>query len=340
MKFKKLLTGFLPVAILSALAVTSFASFSDTIVLDNTSLPIESAIPISAPLDTIKHSHFNSFTGVVKELAAYPAIKGSIIVSVENDEGIPANIIISENTYIIGDAEITKGATITGFYDATRPMILIYPAQYNAEVVVVGTPEQTIKVDVFDKDLVSADGLLKLNISKDTEIISHDGKPFEGELASRKLAVLYGISTKSLPAQTTPSKVIVLFEEPEPVLPTSDAISDLELLINDKKIASPAVYTNDLNTLMVPLRAISEAVGFEVSWEERSKTIRVGKGISLAIDEDYYTYMKTAPIQLGTAPELVENTTFVPLSFFKDVMRLDHADIFGSQVVISGKIIN
>jgi hypothetical protein len=44
--------------------------------------------------------------------------------------------------------------------------------------------------------------------------------------------------------------------------------------------------------------------------------------------------MKMAPIQLGTAPAIVEGKTFVPLSFFKEVTRLNNAYVFESQIVI------
>jgi hypothetical protein len=103
--------------------------------------------------------------------------------------------------------------------------------------------DQIVKYDVFDKDLISSDKSLKLNISDKTEIISQDGKAFEGELANRKLVVLYGVSSKSIPAQTNPSKVIVLFEKPaapivspteqKPNTPTGDI--SLVIIDSDKK---------------------------------------------------------------------------------------------------------
>lgn len=60
----------------------------------------------------------------------------------------------------------------------------------------------------------------------------------------------------------------------------------------------------------------------------------VGKSVSLTMGKDYYTYMKTAPIQLGTAPEVVNGKTFVPLSFFKKIIRMNNAYVFETQIVI------
>ena len=86
---------------------------------------------------------------------------------------------------------------------------------------------------------------------------------------------------------------------------------------------------------MVPVRAIAENLGFDVSWEGKTKTVMLGKGISLTIGKDNYIYMKTAPIQLGTAPEIVDGKTFVPLSFFKDVLGMKTVNVSDSDIVIS-----
>ena len=84
---------------------------------------------------------------------------------------------------------------------------------------------QNIKVDKFDSDLVSGDKTLKLKLSDETEIEWLNGikifffvKPTPEQLAdliaNKKLIVFYGATTKSIPAQTTPTKIIVL-EDPD-----------------------------------------------------------------------------------------------------------------------------
>jgi hypothetical protein len=88
---------------------------------------------------------------------------------------------------------------------------------------------------------------------------------------------------------------------------------------------------------MVPLRAIAEALGYDVTWNNELQRAFLGKDISLNIGSDSYTYMKMAPIQLGTAPTIVEGKTFVPLSFFKEVTRMNNAYVFESQIVIDNE---
>lgn len=327
MNFKQVLTGFLSVAILSFSVVPAFAATGET---------------TNVAEQVTEQSYFNSFTGVVKKVTDR-GVDGSKFVSVENEAGAEANIIVSDDTYQLNDAEIIVGSEITGFYQANAPMILIYPPQYNAEVVVIDNKDQNIKVDKFDKNLVSADHALKLNISDDTEIISSDGNPFTGELANRKLVVTYDVSTRSIPAQTNPIKVVVLDEQqeeaaapPEVLKPLYD-VSTMDLIVNNEKIEAPAAYTNEQGTVMVPLRAIADALGFDVKWDKELQSIMLGKGISLKVGEDNYIYMKTAPIQLGTAPALVEGTTFVPLNFFKEVVWMNNAYVFEGQIVIDNE---
>ena len=332
MKNKRIVAGLLAVTILSLSSVPSLANYTENL----------KAVNISEQIDTTENqSSFSSFTGTVKEITDFEGVKGSKFVLVENQDGNQANLIISSSTYVVNNEKIDIGSVITGFYDADAPMLMIYPPQYNIEVVnVAGSKVQCIKVDRFDKDLVSSDNMLKLNISKETEIISQDGEAFEGELANRYLVVLYGISTKSIPAQTNPDKIVVLFEKAIQITDEEKAIlsgnvASMNIVVNNKTIEAPSVYTNKKDTFMVPLRAIAANLGFEVNWEGKTKTVMLGKGISLTIGIDNYIYMKTAPIQLGTAPEIVNGKTFVPLSFFKDVLGMKTANVSGSDIVIS-----
>jgi hypothetical protein len=100
-------------------------------------------------------------------------------------------------------------------------MPLIFPPQFTAAVLVAGMPEdQSVHVDRFSSVkegfggiFVSEDGMLALNIGKDTQIVTADGEVFESVLEQLDwwdLVVVYDVSTRSIPAQTTPITVIVL----------------------------------------------------------------------------------------------------------------------------------
>jgi len=154
---------------------------------------------------------FGSWTGQVTEIHGdddYPPMYTFIM---EGEDG-NAMFVTDFNTFILGNApEI--GDNITGFYLLDMPMAMIYPPRYVVSVIVNGE-FNNIAVDRFDEELISYDGSLRLNINDETEIILQDGELFDCELAHRKLVVVYDISTRSIPAQTAPSQIIVLFEHP------------------------------------------------------------------------------------------------------------------------------
>ena len=201
MKFKKVFAGFLSVSILSLSTITAFAADPEDLRIISDAEQIKEILP---------QSYFNSFTGVVKKITDREGIKGSKMIYVINEEGLEANIIVSDDTYIVNNAEIVTGAVITGFYEANAPMLMIYPAQYNAKVVAVQSQAENVKVDMFGKDLVSADNTLKLNIAPSTEIILENDQTFTQNPSNRYLIVIYGPTTRSIPAQTVPYKIVVM----------------------------------------------------------------------------------------------------------------------------------
>jgi hypothetical protein len=159
--------------------------------------------------------NFASFRGRVTRINDFVTsdneIQGCIkFISVENRNGDKVGFLVSPNTYIVDQAIIHVGDIVTGYYDANAPVPLIYPPQYHALVMVKENRYRLVKVDYFDENLVSSDGQLKINPSPVTRILLTNGQPFNGSLENRNLIVIYSISTRSIPAITTPIKIIVL----------------------------------------------------------------------------------------------------------------------------------
>ncbi|WP_338472882.1 hypothetical protein R4Z10_09235 [Niallia sp. XMNu-256] len=132
------------------------------------------------------------------------------LMSLLSNDGLIVNFVISPTTYFLNHVIVSVGDYVTGFYDANVPVILIYPPQYQALVVAKYNPYQNVKVDYFNRELVSSDGQLHLNISRDTPILLQNNQPFTLYPANRNLLVEYSFSTFSIPAQTTPNRIIVL----------------------------------------------------------------------------------------------------------------------------------
>lgn len=132
------------------------------------------------------------------------------ILTVDNGHGNTVNFVIEPTTYFVDHAIIKRGDRVTGFYDANAPVPMIFPPQFRTLVMTKDSPHQQVKVDYFNRRLESSDGTLQLNLSPRTKITLQNGQPFTGNLEQRNLVVVYGATTRSIPAQTTPSQVIVL----------------------------------------------------------------------------------------------------------------------------------
>jgi len=240
-------------------------------------------------------------------------------------DGENTNVFVVNKDTLIYDntgkeAKLQKGDKVTAYTYANKPMLMIYPPQYNTDVIIVETEEMgSATVDFFDKDLVNTDNSLKLNVGKETNVQSQLGKKVTAEdLAEQHLLVFYTITTRSIPAQTPPTKVIVLDataeEQAEEAQPASFDSAIEEIIKND---------SYDLNgTTMVPLRLIAEQLGFKV--ESTGTGAILSKGVvsyTITRGEKAYGYNK-ALRYFEEAPALLEPTkTYVPVEFFEELMQ-------------------
>lgn len=132
-----------------------------------------------------------------------------ITVRNESSRGV-TNFIVDNDTYFIDNIAVVKGDRIMAFYDSSLMVPMIYPPQYRAVVVAKQARNRNIKVDSFDKELISSDGSLKLNIAPSTKIIMRNNQYYLCDITGKNAAVVYSATTRSYPAITTPSEIIVL----------------------------------------------------------------------------------------------------------------------------------
>ncbi|MEY9979580.1 stalk domain-containing protein [Lysinibacillus sp. RC79] len=242
-------------------------------------------------------------------------------------EGENTNVFVVNDDTLVFDntgkeVKLQKGDKVTAYTYANKPMLMIYPPQYNPEVIIVETKEMgTVEVDFFNKELVNTDNTLKLNVGKETELLSLSGKKVKAEdLAEQHLLVFYTIATMSIPAQTPPSKVVVLdtiAQEPGEVDPGE---------VDPSKAAVQEIINNDFyeveDTKMVPLRLIAEELGFKV--ESTGKGAIISKGAlsyTITRGQKEYGYNK-ALRHFEVAPALLEPTkTYVPVEFVEELMK-------------------
>lgn len=159
---------------------------------------------------------FGKFSGEVTNITqmngyGYGGGEGCFVMfTLQNKEGEVVNFIVTPETYTVNSNRLNVGEQITGFYDMQAPAVLIFPPQYHAVVLAGERSGENIAVDYFDWNLVSGDRTLKINPSRRTQIFMENGLPFSGSITGRNLIVIYGPSTRSIPAQTTPERIIVM----------------------------------------------------------------------------------------------------------------------------------
>jgi len=159
---------------------------------------------------------FGSFSGYVTRITDLVQSQNETtsgcykMITLEDEDIGIVNFIVGPNTYFVNHAVVYVGDKVTGYYDGLAPVPAIYPPQYRALIMVKHTQGENVKVDFFDEELISKDGSLKLNLAMCTQMVLTNDQPFSRNPGNRNLIVIYGPSTKSIPAQTTPYKIIVL----------------------------------------------------------------------------------------------------------------------------------
>ena len=97
---------------------------------------------------------------------------------------------------------------------------------------------------------------------------------------------------------------------------------DRSLVVNENKIEAQYIEAED-GTVMIPLRAVCEELGFTVNWIDESRTIEIIKGavyITCSPDFDGYAFSRMAHQPLGKAPMLIDGTTYVPSDFIGEIL--------------------
>lgn len=158
---------------------------------------------------------FASITGTIVDMV--PARAGRrradgcmIFVTIEDLEGSTVNFLLTPATYVVDFETLSVGMLCTFWYAADAPMPLIYPPQYTAVAAAQNSSSRNVDVSWYDSSLVNEEKTLQLNLDGTVEVRTSNNQYYQGSPANHNLVVLYESSTRSIPAQTTPSLVVVL----------------------------------------------------------------------------------------------------------------------------------
>lgn len=133
----------------------------------------------------------------------------SQMVALRVENGI-VNFIVDPQTLVVDNRQLRPGMEVTAYYDGSLPVPLIYPPQYRAQIIAVRGRNEQVMLNFFGRNLVAQDRSLQLNIDRNTDIKTANGQNFNCRPENQVLLVFYTTTTRSLPPQTTPRRIIVL----------------------------------------------------------------------------------------------------------------------------------
>lgn len=164
-----------------------------------------------------RRSSFGSVRGMIVEMV--PTRSGNrrtdgctIFTTIEDVDGNTVNFIITPSAYVVDFVTLSVGMMCTFWYRTDVPVPLIYPPQYNAVVVAEDRNDRMIDVGFYNNFLLNEEQTLQLNLDGSVKLRTTNNQYYQGNPANHNLVVIYHTSTRSIPAQTTPERVVVLCE--------------------------------------------------------------------------------------------------------------------------------
>lgn len=172
------------------------------------------AVPAYAKIKKGKIMNYRTLIlleGIVINVADTEEDCCTLRVSMRTEEGA-VTILVAGETYVADNMRLRPGMRVAVFYDGSLPVPLIYPPQYKAVLIIRLQRGQYVAFNYFDRNLLAEDQSLQLNLANRTRIESANGQQFSCSPGNHVLLVFYGITTRSIPPQTTPDRIIVFCE--------------------------------------------------------------------------------------------------------------------------------
>jgi len=296
---------------------------------------------------------FGSHTGIVTEVSPLWDGNGYMVSVVVEGSESQTNFMVDHNTANLVNGEITEGMLVTGYFDMSAPMAMIYPPQHHARLLMETASNMAI-LDRFDENMQAFGSPNSLNIADNTLIVFPTGEAFEGdisELANRLLLVEFEEEGLVI----APIRITVLFEiAVHPTLDLTDedlagmdmGIIDIDfpdggllltqedldlmwssmfdpetvqIIVDGEVIEAATPFVDSVaGTVMLPVVAIAEALGYNVV-DDGDDSVIIGMGSIVTVGVNSYFVGRMAAFELSAAPALVDDVIFVPWDFFGSV---------------------
>ncbi len=349
MYFKNLVS----IALISTVLLTgSFAYASD-----NISLTMENPVVVEEKMPTAL-----SYSGSVDEILTEDTKLSAIIIK-EDGLNSDRRFNISEKTVVIDNesavaqsiTSIKKGDKISVYASPISTFSL--PPQSAAYVILANiqkkAPAKLIKVQEIANSengslkITDTDNQYVVGVTKDTVLLPYRTRQIVTMDSIEKgdyILVWSEIMTMSIPAQMTADSVVLLKgfdfdnsandqEYTGSEVPQGDKIIISTqagvISVNGKEISlnvpKETFYKNGV--YMLPVRAVSEELGYKVLWNNKDKRVDIVKGAkTFTLNIGNKECGKQKMIQLlKTAPEIKKGLTYVPIEFFSEIMEIEVA---------------
>ncbi len=277
----------------SALSMSAFAEdttvvgYGDPVSAETAETAAENGIMLinetaeTNPVEVAKG--YTTKTGKITAITAETTEEGEFL-TITTGEGIDGIVFTTSASTVVYDAkdgsvktakDLTEGMEITAVMPANSIMTMsIPPMTPSAMGFVINAEGTSVMVGKFNDELVNEENKLALNISEETSIVSITGTKqvlTAEDIKGNDCLVIYGATTKSIPAQTSPIKVVIL--------PTAEN----ELTVKE---------TKETVATTVALREAAVAAGFEIKWTANDAPVvleKDGVTISLTLGSTAYT---------------------------------------------------
>ncbi len=242
------------------------------------------------------------------ETGDYMNLNNTLVLNIGEDTKIvdEAGNAVSKDDLHLSTLEVHYGATTRSIPAQTTPSLIVVKEGPKAQAGDFARPAdyEAVLTSVFVKsndfgDYIDVNNTLALNISDDTEIVDEEGNAVsKDDLHLSTLEVHYGATTMSIPAQTTPTKIVV---KNVPKAQAGNLAKENVAVFIKGETEYTSEYTVKEEKNYVPFRAVAEGLGINVIWSDTDRSITLE-------DNDVTTNIKVD----GNADLLLENgSTFV-----------------------------
>jgi hypothetical protein len=259
--------------------------------------------------------------------------------NIQLNVGVMTTLLDNKSGAFAQLADVQVGDNIYVYYSQKKTRSL--PPQSNLLLLLTNVgddaPAHFLTVESFEAD---TEGTFFLNVDDEGELILTvpeaawtNSDELSGIYDGALVAAWYDTVMLSLPAQAVADRAVLLtarrsMSEVAGADGYREEIKDLSVIVGgEKELHSVVEYSGGV--AMVPLRAVAEALGFEVTWNGVEQSVHLTNGsvqtsVQIGVDS-YFTATAvpgmvgmSAPQTLGAAPYMQnQQKTYVPAALFE-----------------------